>query len=220
VYLGDFPVNGKVFLLWNTNDQTGASITRSTDGTLKVYKGNLTAATWITERTSLAGVTQTEDFDGGTGVHAVAIDLSDNTDAGFYAAGNEYQVVMTAMTIDTKVVNAVIGHFSIERANGILAILKSATFGLSALKTLIDTLDDFVDTEVAAIKAKTDNLPPDPADQSLIIAATDAIIADTNDIQARLPAALSAAGNIKSDIKEVNDIIVTGDGQPGTEWGP
>ena len=32
-----------------------------------------------------------------------------------------------------------------------------------------------VDTEVAAIKAKTDNLPTDPADQSLIIAATDAI---------------------------------------------
>ncbi|MBN9522500.1 hypothetical protein J0H58_28925 [bacterium] len=30
---------------------------------------------------------------------------------------------------------------------------------------------------VAAIKAKTDNLPPDPADQSLVIAATDAIAA-------------------------------------------
>src|SRR3990167_10601374 len=32
--------------------------------------------------------------------------------------------------------------------------------------------------------------PSDPADQSLVIAATDAIIADTNDIQSRLPAAL------------------------------
>jgi hypothetical protein len=56
-----------------------------------------------------------------------------------------------------------------------------------------------VDTEIAAIKAKTDNLPTDPADQSLIIAATDAIIADTNDIQSRLPAALTAGGNMKSD---------------------
>lgn len=34
-----------------------------------------------------------------------------------------------------------------------------------------------VDTVVDAVKAKTDNLPTDPADQSLIIAATDAIVA-------------------------------------------
>jgi hypothetical protein len=70
-------------------------------------------------------------------------------------------------------------------------------------------------TEIADIKAKTDNLPSDPADESLIIAATDAIMtrlgvpsasvsadvaavkaetssiqADTNDLQTRLPAAL------------------------------
>lgn len=38
------------------------------------------------------------------------------------------------------------------------------------------TLTAYVDTEVAAIKAKTDNLPSDPADESLIIAATDAIM--------------------------------------------
>ena len=43
---------------------------------------------------------------------------------------------------------------------------------------------------IVAIKAKTDNLPVDPADQSLIIDATNTILADTNDIQARLPAAL------------------------------
>jgi hypothetical protein len=38
-------------------------------------------------------------------------------------------------------------------------------------------IDDFIDTEVAAIKAKTDNLPSDPADHSVVIAATDAILA-------------------------------------------
>lgn len=37
------------------------------------------------------------------------------------------------------------------------------------------TADDAVLAEVALVKAKTDNLPSDPADQSLIIAATDAI---------------------------------------------
>lgn len=61
----------------------------------------------------------------------------------------------------------------------------------------------YIDTEVSAIKAKTDNLPSDPADQSAVQAAitaatsplatqasVDAIQADTNDIQTRLPAAL------------------------------
>ena len=39
----------------------------------------------------------------------------------------------------------------------------------------IAAIAGYLDTEIAAIKAKTDNLPSDPADQSLIIAATDAI---------------------------------------------
>lgn len=42
------------------------------------------------------------------------------------------------------------------------------------------TLTGYVDTEVAAIKAKTDNLPTDPADQSLLIAATDALLTAIN----------------------------------------
>jgi hypothetical protein len=58
--------------------------------------------------------------------------------------------------------------------------------GVSAVEAKVDTVDTVVD----AIKVSTDNLPPDPADQSLIIAATNAIVADTEDIQARLPAAL------------------------------
>lgn len=66
-----------------------------------------------------------------------------------------------------------------------------------------------LDTQLAAIDSKTTNLPSDPADQSLIIAATNSIAAligtpagvslsadvasvqsDTNDLQARVPAAL------------------------------
>ena len=39
------------------------------------------------------------------------------------------------------------------------------------------TADDAVLAQVALVKAKTDNLPTDPADESLIIAATDAIVA-------------------------------------------
>ena len=41
--------------------------------------------------------------------------------------------------------------------------------------TKLDTIDDFLDTEVAAIKAKTDNLPADPADASDIAASFSSI---------------------------------------------
>lgn len=41
----------------------------------------------------------------------------------------------------------------------------------TTLPAMLTAIDDFIDTEVAAIKAKTDNLPSDPADQSMIEAA-------------------------------------------------
>lgn len=43
--------------------------------------------------------------------------------------------------------------------------------GTRASQTSVDAIDDFVDTEVAAIKLKTDNLPSDPADASDIAAS-------------------------------------------------
>lgn len=39
---------------------------------------------------------------------------------------------------------------------------------ITVVEGKVDAVDNFVDTEVAAIKAKTDNLPVDPADQSNI----------------------------------------------------
>ena len=57
----------------------------------------------------------------------------------------------------------------------------------------IAVIAGYLDTEIAAIKAKTDNLPSDPADQSLVIAATDAIAA-----------AIAALGDVS-----VSDILTT-----------
>jgi hypothetical protein len=81
----------------------------------------------------------------------------------------------------------------------------AAALGLTNLDAAVSTRAPESGGNVAAIKASTDNLPSDPADQSLIIAATDAIIADTEDIQGRLPAALTGAGNIKADAQVVSD---------------
>lgn len=64
-------------------------------------------------------------------------------------------------------------------------------------------------SDVAAIKAKTDNLPSDPADQSLIIAATDALATLIGDVptNAELATALGTADDaVLSAISGLNNI--------------
>ncbi len=103
-YLGDYAEDGSVFFTWDTNDGSGGSITRSTDGTISVYKdGGLTQIT--------TGITDTEDFDSLTGVHSCVIDLSSTAD---YATGSDYSVVLSAATIDSQTVNATLKLFSIQ----------------------------------------------------------------------------------------------------------
>lgn len=94
--------------------------------------------------------------------------------------------------------------------------------------------------QLALVKAKTDNLPPDPADASDILGATNAIMArlgapagashaadvaavktdsasiklKTDDMRFTVPLMLDA------NIQYVNNVEVIGDGHTGTEWGP
>lgn len=60
----------------------------------------------------------------------------------------------------------------------------------TTVNTKIDTIDDFLDTEIAAIKTKTDQL------------------------------SFGVTNTVNANITHVNEIEVTGDGEPGTEWGP
>jgi hypothetical protein len=108
--LGDFRPNDIVRFMWNTAGANGASITRATNGTIRIYRNDST-----TERTSSNGITDTKDFDSQTGVHHCKIDLSDNTDAGFYAEGNDYFVVLNGAVIDGQTVNAALAQFSIGK---------------------------------------------------------------------------------------------------------
>lgn len=110
---------------------------------------------------------------------------------------------------DTAGTTTLLGRLTTGRAGNLDNL--DAAVSTRATQTSVDTLDDYIDTEVAGIKAKTDNLPSDPADQSLIIAATDAIMtrigapagasvsADVAAIAtktAALPASPAAAGDI------------------------
>ncbi len=108
INFGTFPASSIIYLPWSTNAQSGASITRGTDGTIRIYKDDSLA-----QRTSSVGITDNEDFDGIVGTHLLKIDLSDNTDAGFYVAGSSYSVMLVAAAIDSQTVNAWIGRFSI-----------------------------------------------------------------------------------------------------------
>jgi len=177
-YLGDYIEDDSVYFCWNTNDADGASITRSTDGTISVYKDD-------DDTQSVAGITDTEDFDGLTGVHNCKIDLSSDA---FYATGHDYSVVLSGAVIDGQTVNACLAIFSIENrfmrgtdgANTVIPDVAGTAAGLHATTDgKIDTVDGVVDT----IQEKTINLPAAPAstgDVTTAHATTDALI-DTVD---------------------------------------
>jgi len=132
-YYGDFPVNHTSVVIpfnaFTSNDPAAsATITDFANTDVHIHKNGS-----LTQRASSAGVAIDIDVDAITGGHWVTIDLSDNTDAGFYAAGSEISVRIEGVTIDGATVNAFIGAFSIERTGGILALLKHADYGLAQL---------------------------------------------------------------------------------------
>lgn len=125
-HYGDFPTNHtSVCMVFDSfAGSTGAPSATSNfaAGDIQIYKDGGT-----TQRSSSAGITVSTSFDSSTGLQMVVIDLSDNTDSGFYAAGHEYSVAVADVTIDSQTVRFWLGSFSIERAGGVLALLKAGT---------------------------------------------------------------------------------------------
>lgn len=111
-FFGDFDATETVYIPFNTfsSDDPSASVT-ITDlaaADVHIHKDGST-----TQRSSASGVTVSIDFDSITGNHLIAIDLSDNTDAGYYANGSRYQVRVEGTTIDGATINAWVGSFSV-----------------------------------------------------------------------------------------------------------
>lgn len=102
LFLGDFLPGQTIDFWWSTNDTDGASITRGTNGTISVYKGN-------NDTQTTTGVTDGEDSDTLTGVHRTRIVLTDS----FYVARENYSVILSGAAIDSLTVNAVLANFSI-----------------------------------------------------------------------------------------------------------
>ena len=159
------------------------------------------------------------------------------------AAGAEwcdlvFNLQPSARQIDDLAYPATAGRSMVVDAAGLVDanMVKAGPSGSGTAQTagdipaMITAVDDYVDAEVAAIKAKTDNLPADPADASDIAAAfatvnatlgtpagasiaadIAAVQSDTNDIQARLPAALTAGGNMKADALAISGSTAAAD---------
>lgn len=87
-----------------------------------------------------------------------------------------------------------------------------AAIGMASanLDTQLTTIDDFLDTEIAAIKAKTDNLPSDPADASDIASAFTTVNTklDTIDdfLDTEVAAIKAKTDNLPSDPADASDI--------------
>lgn len=78
--------------------------------------------------------------------------VSDKT--GYALSSGGVQAIWDALTSALSTASSV-GKLLVDNIN--------ATISSRASQTSLDTVDDFLDTEIAAIKAKTDNLPASPA---------------------------------------------------------
>ena len=132
-YLGDYTEDyATLNFKFSTHKADGTPIALSGSPAISVYKANGTTQ-------STAGITLSVDFDSVTGLNNVLIDLS--ADA-FYAVANDYQVVITAGTVDgISVVGTVIAEFSIENRFAETDVTKigGSTQSATDLKDFADT---------------------------------------------------------------------------------
>jgi len=109
-YLGDFTedftaLNVKFLTVDLGSNSTRVPTTLAGTPVISVYKDN--SLVQIT-----TGITLTVDFDGIVGMHNVLIDLSADV---AYTPGSDYQIVLTAGTVDgDSIVGRIVGTFSIE----------------------------------------------------------------------------------------------------------
>jgi hypothetical protein len=158
---------------------TGASITLTglaiTD--VEIYKG-----TSMTQRASDAGVvlldTDGIDIDGVTGIHGFSIDTGDNTDAGFYAVGSFFTVVVSAVTIDAQTVNFVAGTFRLLAAEAIAGKPKADVDAWLGTAAATPTVAGVPEVDLTHVAGATTNVSTIATSVQTIVGVTAAVIAD------------------------------------------
>ena len=225
LHLGNVPANSTLYIPFASYGKTnGESITLTglavTD--IEIYKNGS-----VTQRASDAGYalldTDGIDFDGLTGIHGFSVDLSDNTDASFYTVGSFYWVVVSSVTIDSQTVNFIAATFRIVAAESIAGKPKVDVDAWLGTAAATPTVAGVPEVDVTHIAGSTTDVSTIPASVAAILVDTgttldgkiDAIdnFIDTEiaDIQARLPAALTAGGNMKADVLAISGSTAAAD---------
>lgn len=114
---GWVPANSTLYIPFASYGADGQSLTLTglavTD--VECFKNGST-----TQRTSDNGIalldTDGIDFDGITGLHGFSIDLSDNSDSGFWSVGGQYWIVIASVTINSQTVTLIAATFRIRPA--------------------------------------------------------------------------------------------------------
>lgn len=118
----------------------------------------------------------------------VADAVWDEALAGHAGAGSAGEALSAAGTAGDPWTTALPGAYSAGQAGYIIGQNINATISSRASQTSLDTLDDLVDTEVAAIKAKTDQMT------------------------------FGVANQLNVNTKSMNDTTVNGTGTSGDKW--
>jgi hypothetical protein len=123
-------------------------------------------------------------------------------------------IVDDATRIDASALNTLSSHDPGEAIMGATDLGTGA--GLTSLASAADlaTVAGYLDTEIAAILADTNELQIDWVNGGRLDLLIDAIKAKTDSLT------FTVAGQVDANLQYVNDVLVTGDGQTGTEWGP
>jgi hypothetical protein len=171
---------------------------------------------------------------------------TNNDKTGYSLSSAGVQAIWDALTSALTTVGS-IGKLFVDNINATISSrLDSASYtapldaagtrsavGLASanLDTQLSTIDDFLDTEIAAIKAKTDNLPADPADASDIAASFATVNSKLDAIDDYVDSEVAAikaktdqltftvANELDVNVQAINDTALTGDGS-ATPWGP
>lgn len=181
-----------------------------------VTAGNVTGSVFGNVNGSIGSVVQPVGISTGSFISAVADGVWDETISGHLTAGSTGEKLNSAGSAGDPWGTALPGSYTAGQAGHILA---------SRMPT------GTVSSDITAIKAKTDNLPADPADASDIAASFTTVNSKLDAIDDFVDSEVSAIktktdqltftkpGELDSNIQSVNDTSLTGDGST-TPWGP
>jgi hypothetical protein len=124
-------------------------------------------------------------------VAEIADGVWDEPTAGHVAAGSTGAAIIAAGSAGDPWSTSIPGAYGAGTAGKIVGDNLNATVSSRASQTSLDTVDDLLDTEIAAIKAKTDLIPSDPADASDIAALIDALPTAAENFTAVLTTAMT-----------------------------